>query len=325
VARARDETRPGPPRRRVSCVCGTAWRCLLACRHTALSHVLTHVRTSRGVARRGAARRDITGKTKALSREGDSMDGARVDGYGPVHQAPADTYRCVNVLFCALPIPLSRSRERSRVRCVREWERKEERARTCVCVWGTAIVCAAGAQERGLPFLRNHTPPPPLGLYLLLLPAGPADTHVYVYLGLQCKIWTSGERTLLLYHYHCHRLWPFVRARFRRGGISWIFRVDARAVPRGWLRRKSIPIGSNRLATRACTGRRVWARETFRTHETCSERSIASSISRPIRGSLQNRMTTWDAYWYRVLWRYVIVRRKHVENTTGIRRSSSSS
>lgn len=52
------------------------------------------------------------------------------------------------------------------------------------------LVCAAGAQERGLPSLRSHTPPLPtsLGLYLLLLPAGPADTHVYVYLGLQCKI-----------------------------------------------------------------------------------------------------------------------------------------
>lgn len=72
-------------------------------------------------------------------------------------------------------------------------ERERAHARACVGpVTAGAIVCAvcAGAHKS------VGSPPAgatlhlllPLDLYLLLLPAGPADTHVYVYLGLQCKI-----------------------------------------------------------------------------------------------------------------------------------------
>lgn len=59
-------------------------------------------------------------------------------GYGPVHQAPADTYRCVNVL--------SRFRSRDRVSvvgyvvCANERERKRERVH--VCASGVPRLCA---------------------------------------------------------------------------------------------------------------------------------------------------------------------------------------
>jgi len=183
------------------------------------THARTHARTHTVRARE--TRCDVTGYTRTLAR-GRVRPSVRTRD--PYTRPASDAYRCVNARECSPDSALAIARlrresigtlcTRTRVR-EREIKREGERAHVYSRVCALCRLCARLVHKS------VGSPPSgatlhlllPLGFYLLLLPAGPADTHVYVYLGLQCKIWTSGERTLLLYHYHCHRPWPFVRAR----------------------------------------------------------------------------------------------------------------
>lgn len=261
------------------------------------------------MARRGAAR--YNGEDESTLARGRQHAGV----YGPVHQAPAsDTYRCVNVLSCALPIPLSRSRERSRICCVREWERKEERAHTYVCVYLVPRLCARPVHKS------VGSPSSGATLHLLLsvstsffyLPARP--THMCM-----CTLVFSVRSEPVENARYCYIIIIVIvrsrsfAARSRRRGLLWLFRVDTRAIPRDWLRRKSDFIQS---VDHACMYQAPGV----------NERNVRARMKRAVRDSFHPfaadmRISAGSngdtgCVLKPLLWQYGIVRCKHVSTSS---------
>lgn len=141
LARSRDEARPGSQDDGLP-VCGTAWRCLLACRHTVLSHVLTHARIpcARDAMRCNGVHESIRAR-ETVCRS--------VRARGPYTRPASNAYRCVNAREWSPDSALAIVRLwRESVStlctrtCVRKRKIKRERAHVFsrVCVSGAACI-----------------------------------------------------------------------------------------------------------------------------------------------------------------------------------------
>lgn len=253
----------------------TAWRCLFACRHTVLSHVLTHT------AWRGAAR--YNGEDESTLARGRQHAGA----YGV--RTPGSSIRHIQVRKRALlRSPDSRSRVRSRVRCARECERKKERVHICVSLVSLAIVCATPVHKS------VGSPPSGATLHLLLsvftsffyLPA--RSTHMCM-----CTLVFSVRSEPAENARYCYiiiivivrsRLFPSPRCcrEYFVSTLVWYREGDSdeKSIPD---RIRSIDTTRARCMYRApgVNERNVWARIKRAARDPC--------ISSPIRGSSQDR------------------------------------